>query len=43
LGHSSEELIHVFALAMQHGIAAGDVEDLIYGFPTFSADIKSLL
>jgi glutathione reductase (NADPH) len=43
LGHSSEELIHIFALAMQHGIKAGAVRDLIYGFPTFSADIKSML
>ncbi len=42
LGHAGEELIHIFALAMKHGIAAGDVKDLIYGFPTFSADIKSM-
>jgi glutathione reductase (NADPH) len=43
LGHAGEELIHLFALAMKHGIKAGDVRDLIYGFPTFSADIKSML
>jgi len=43
LGHAGEELIHLFALAMKHNITAGDVRDLIYGFPTFSADIKSLL
>ena len=43
LGHAGEELIHLFALAMKHGIAAGDVKDLIYGFTTFSADIKSML
>ena len=42
LGHAGEELIHIFALAMKHGIAAGDVKDLMYGFPTFSADIKSM-
>jgi glutathione reductase (NADPH) len=42
LGHAGEELIHIFALAMKHGIAASDVKDLIYGFPTFSADIKSM-
>jgi glutathione reductase (NADPH) len=42
LGHAGEELIHIFALAMQHGITAGDVKDLVYGFPTFSADVKSL-
>lgn len=42
LGHASEELIHIFALAMKHGITAGEVKDLIYAFPTFSADIKSM-
>jgi glutathione reductase (NADPH) len=42
LGHVGEELIHIFALAMRHGITAGDVKDMIYGFPTFAADIKSL-
>jgi glutathione reductase (NADPH) len=42
LGHAGEELIHIFALAMKHGIAAADVKDLVYGFPTFSADIKSM-
>jgi glutathione reductase (NADPH) len=43
LGHAGEELIHIFALAMMHGIAGGDIKDLLYGFPTFSSDIKSLL
>jgi glutathione reductase (NADPH) len=43
LGHSGEELIHLFALAMKHGITAGDIKELIHGFPTFSADIKSML
>jgi glutathione reductase (NADPH) len=42
LGHAGEELIHIFALAMKHGITASDIKELIYGFPTFSADIKSL-
>ena len=43
LGHAGEELIHLFALAMKHNITASEVRDLIYGFPTFSADIKSML
>jgi pyruvate/2-oxoglutarate dehydrogenase complex dihydrolipoamide dehydrogenase (E3) component len=42
LGHVGEELIHIFPLAMKHGITASDIKDLIYGFPTFSADLKSL-
>lgn len=43
VGHSGEELIHIFALAMKHGIKAGDLRDTVYGFPTFSADIKSMV
>ena len=43
LGHAGEELIHIFALAMKHGITAGEIRDLVGGFPTFSADIKSML
>jgi glutathione reductase (NADPH) len=43
LGHAAEELIHIFALAMKHGITATQIRDLVYGFPTFSADIKSML
>jgi glutathione reductase (NADPH) len=43
LGHAGEELIHIFALAMKHGISASEIRDFVYGFPTFSADIKSML
>jgi glutathione reductase (NADPH) len=43
LGHAGEELIHIFALAMKHRITAADIRDSLYGFPTFSADIKSML
>jgi glutathione reductase (NADPH) len=43
LGHAGEELIHIFALAIKHGITASDLRDFVYGFPTFSADIKSML
>jgi glutathione reductase (NADPH) len=43
LGHAGEELIHIFALAMNYGIAAAEIRDLVYGFPTFSSDIKSML
>jgi glutathione reductase (NADPH) len=42
LGHGGEELIHIFALAMRHDIPAANVKDLVYGFPTFAADIKSM-
>ena len=35
VGHAGEELIHIFALAMKHGIAASELTDGIFGFPTF--------
>jgi len=43
VGHSGEELINIFALAMAHGITAGDIKNKIYAYPTFSSDIKNLL
>jgi glutathione reductase (NADPH) len=43
LGHAGEELIHIFGLAMKHGITASAIRDFVYGFPTFSADIRSML
>jgi glutathione reductase (NADPH) len=42
-GHAGEELIHIFALAIKHDITATEIQDFVYGFPTFSADIKSML
>jgi glutathione reductase (NADPH) len=42
-GHAGEELIHIFGLAMKHGITASAIRDFVYAFPTFSADIKSML
>jgi len=43
VGHSGEELIHLFALAMRHDITADRLTAGIYAFPTFSADIPSLV
>ena len=43
VGHSGEELIHLFALAMRHGITAAEIKSAVFAFPTFSADIKSLV
>lgn len=43
VGHHGEELIHLFALAMRHGITADQLGDEMYAFPTFSADIKSMM
>jgi glutathione reductase (NADPH) len=43
LGHAGEELIHLFAMAIRHGITASQMKDTIYGFPTFAADLKFLV
>ena len=43
VGHHGEELIHLFALAMRHDINADQLGDEMYAFPTFAADIKSML
>lgn len=43
VGHAGEELVHVFAFAMRFGITASQIRDTVYAFPTFSADIKSML
>jgi len=43
VGHHGEELIHLFAMAMRHGISADNMAGDIYAFPTFSADIPSLM
>ncbi|CDX45527.1 Pyruvate/2-oxoglutarate dehydrogenase complex, dihydrolipoamide dehydrogenase component [Mesorhizobium sp. ORS 3359] len=43
VGHAGEELIHIFALAMKHTITASQLADMVYGFPTFSADIRNML
>ncbi|MFD2058873.1 dihydrolipoyl dehydrogenase family protein [Mesorhizobium calcicola] len=43
VGHAGEELIHMFALAMKHGITAPQLSDAVYSFPTFSADIGNMM
>ncbi len=43
LGHHGDELIHLFAMAMRHGISATDLKSSLYAFPTFAADMKSLI
>lgn len=42
VGHHGEELIHLFALAMRHGISVDQLGDELYAFPTFAADVKSM-
>ena len=43
IGHHGEDLIHLFALAMRHGIPASELRASLFAFPTFAADIKSMV
>ena len=43
VGHASEELIHIFAFAMKFGITASQIRETVFAFPTFSADINSMV
>ena len=42
VGPSAEELVHLFSLAMQHGIRASALKGSRFAFPTFAADLKNL-
>ncbi len=43
VGHGGEELIHLFALAMRHGITTAGFGDMVYAFPTFAADMRHMV
>lgn len=43
VGHRGEELIHLFALAIKHGIAASELAAGPFAFPTHTSDAKNLL
>ena len=43
VGHAGEELIHIYAFAIKFGITAKQIRSTVYAFPTFSADIKSMV
>ena len=43
VGHGGEELIHLFALAIRHEITAAELKSAVFGFPTFSSDVKNLI
>lgn len=42
VGHKGEELIHIFAMAMRHGIPASKIKEDMFAYPTFSSDVKNL-
>ncbi len=43
VGHSGEELINLFGLAMGLGITATQIREKVYAYPTFTSDIKNLI
>jgi len=43
LGHGAGDVIHIFALAMRHGIAVDELASGLYAYPTFANDVKSLV
>jgi glutathione reductase (NADPH) len=43
LGHGAEETIHLFAMAMRHGISAAQLAAGDAAYPTFSSDVRWLL
>src|SRR5436309_4487027 len=43
VGHTGQELVNIFGLAMRFGITATRIRDNIYAYPTFSSDIKHML
>ena len=43
VGHGSEEIIHIFAMAMKHGLPAAELASTLYAYPTFASDIKFLV
>jgi len=43
LGHRGEELINLFGLAVRFGLTVHDLNNAVFSFPSFSADIKDML
>jgi len=42
VGHEGQELVNAFGLAIKFGITASQLRDVVYAYPTFSADIKHM-
>lgn len=43
VGHGAEEVIHIFSLAMKHGLTSEDLATSVYAYPTFTSDLKFLV
>lgn len=43
VGHGAEEIIHLFAMAIRHGIARDALAEAVYAYPTFASDVKYMV
>jgi len=43
LGTKSEEIINLYAMAINQGLTASDLKEMIYSYPTHSSDIKYMV
>jgi glutathione reductase (NADPH) len=43
LGHGAEEVIHLFAFAIKHGIGTDGIGEAVFAYPTFASDIKHMI
>ena len=43
VGHGAEEIIHLFAMSMKHGLGTAALSDMVYAYPTFASDIKFMV
>lgn len=43
LGHNADEAINIFALAIRHGLKAGDLKKMVYSYPTSASDISHMM
>jgi len=43
LGFHSDEIVNLFGLAIRNGLSAGDLKDMVFGYPTGASDIGSML
>ncbi len=43
IGHSADEVINVFALAMRNGLTAEQIEETIFAYPTMFSDVEFMV
>jgi len=41
--HAASEVINTFALAIRHGIRAGELSEFLWAYPTYTSDLKYMV